>query len=81
LPDEHVLPHKLKPWQRTEAVAWHTLPSLFVTAELSSRMNAAMGWDLSEFYEAIQAISYQWATAGGLYDKQIRKDFGLPPRG
>jgi hypothetical protein len=36
LPDDYAPPHTVQAWQRAETIAWHALPALGVTHELSS---------------------------------------------
>lgn len=77
MPDDYTLPDKVKPWRRTQTVAWHTLPSLLVIRELCIRLEGFLGWDMTNAANLIETIAIQWSIGAGLHDKTIRADLEL----
>lgn len=81
IPDEYALPHEVKPWQRVESVAWHTLPSILVVRELCLHVETYLGWDFEPWSDHWEQVAGQWAVAAGLDDARIRRELGFVPRG
>lgn len=79
VPDEFVLPHLVKDWQRTESVAWHGVAALAVVRELCIRIEDYLGWDFMELSEVVDELVKLCYVAGGMADAQIREGLGLPP--
>jgi hypothetical protein len=79
VPDEFVLPHLLKDWQRTESVAWHGMAALVVVKELCVRIENYLGWGFAEMSEVVDDLVKLCFVAGGLADERIREGLGLPP--
>jgi hypothetical protein len=79
IPDAYGLPHELKPWQRVESVAWHTLPSVLVVRELGQHLERYLGWSFEPFSSLWDAVAMHWSRAAGLDDKRIRAELGLDP--
>jgi hypothetical protein len=76
---EYSLPHKLKPWQRVESAAYHTLPGILVVRQLGDRLQQYLGWNFEPWPELWDAVATQWSVAAGMDDAQIRDRLGLPP--
>ncbi|QWF20352.1 hypothetical protein KM427_15320 [Nocardioides sp. LMS-CY] len=77
LPDEYSLPHDITPWRRAESVAWHSITALLVAQELVKRLDPFLGWDLSGWASAFDAVVQQWAAGAGMADDRIRAHLGL----
>lgn len=80
IPDDHVLPHEIVPWQRVESIAWHTLPSILVVRMLCISLQDYLGWDFGSWAGIWERLAGQWAASAGLDDARIRRELGLAPR-
>ncbi|KRF34188.1 hypothetical protein ASG94_15805 [Nocardioides sp. Soil805] len=76
---EYTLPHEMKPWQRVESVAYHTLPGILVVRELGDRLQRYLGWNYQPWPDLWDAVATQWSVAAGMDDARIRRDLGLSP--
>jgi hypothetical protein len=80
IPDGFQLPHQVKPWQRVESVAWHTVPSILVVRELCQHLETYLGWHIGALDELWERVAGHWAVAAGLDDSRIRRELGFEPR-
>ncbi len=77
MPDDYQLPDKVKPWQRTHSVAWHTLPALLVIHELCVRLERFLGWDMAGTADMIETVAIHWSIGAGQQDAAIRASLGF----
>lgn len=73
IPDEYTLRENVRPWQRTESIAWHVVPSLLVFRELCIRLENYLSWDFADWSDILERVILLWSIGAGMHDDDIRR--------